>query len=990
MSFDQVVEAILDLELLDRPAGDSRKHSADALRHIRTAILRFFHEVFVNMADARSLHQFSGEGNRLYGPPGAPTPHPKDRWRNQESLFSHLCHEIELLVKSSKATAEKFEVMTCNASVSSVQKILPASGLEYHYIYVCSAILPCLLDYYLRHYVFTVRAGNSNSEDCARMALRVFSSVSSLLEAPGFLGQTDANLCSKLLGTLETLGVKVSTPHMLEFAVPEEVSSVQLLEASIRNSASPAAVSSRMSFAISYPQFVMDLQNTMSGGGGSRSGMRISKVLAENQDSLLAHVMHAVKCSTDEDEGFMDDTFCLNWLEAVRGAFYFTLSDAESTWQDFSQYRPPKAATKGSLYRVGRRFLEAGALRMSLVLMNHTRQDIVLSAISLASQILVACPEEAQASAASNLKQEGIDKILVSIQTRLRQFAESARQSHAFAKEKADVEGSAQGLENEVVLGSLDRTRLGACDLLEMLQRLCKGHEKLQTMMSRLSAHISDVLEDLERNIISAIMANDPVPVLIMVKSFEFFSAAIGGPNNRVRLDLTRTAVVQLINRLLAKVRLNETGADSLQQNFRAMLRASAMRLLSDLLQTPLEPLVSKRLIDTIDWNHLLLKSWPEAHEALTRTAETLQVTPETLLNGHQTPRDTHEYLYRLESQACEQTSSRVQETACARAADIAHEGLMLAKILATLEGEDAFSHYPNLQGRRILIRNLLDEGGDVASFYTQRIVSVEMIRKHVLQRLYFILPESAKSIGADALDAIDEHLFRDLPTDNERERQEALLERMTAAANRLRCQVELSASSNSWVLHHKGNITCATAGLAIAINLVFIILFEEHGSEAEICLPSGRFVDFGHLGLPFFWQSTWLLLLLAVFHVLFSGLRLYASLVEKFPLHIFQERQRVMLEREKAEHIGAEPTLMDHATMRAAAVHATVTDGLVIFNFVLFSSSTLVGSRIVCACVCMCVCVLVLTLVLVLLTAPCARSGRDWFTRHFCMLYLW
>lgn len=90
MTLEEVLEAILDLELLDRPAGDTRKHSADGLRYVRTAIVKFFHEVYVNMADARSRHQLSAEGNRIYG--FGPTPHPKDRWRNQECLMQVALH----------------------------------------------------------------------------------------------------------------------------------------------------------------------------------------------------------------------------------------------------------------------------------------------------------------------------------------------------------------------------------------------------------------------------------------------------------------------------------------------------------------------------------------------------------------------------------------------------------------------------------------------------------------------------------------------------------------------------------------------------------------------------------------------------------------------------------------------------------------------------------------------------------------------------------
>lgn len=182
MSFDLVLEAILDLELLDRPAGDTRKHSPDALRYIRTALVRFFREVFVNMSDFRTLNEVAAEGNRMYG--FGPTPHPKDRWRSQLSLMHHFIQEIELLVKRGKAGKGTVNVSVAKkGKASGVQKVLPETPLEFHYIYVLEGILPCLVDYYGgRHYAFTLRAGNRNSEDCVLVASRLAAAVYMLLQ----------------------------------------------------------------------------------------------------------------------------------------------------------------------------------------------------------------------------------------------------------------------------------------------------------------------------------------------------------------------------------------------------------------------------------------------------------------------------------------------------------------------------------------------------------------------------------------------------------------------------------------------------------------------------------------------------------------------------------------------------------------------------------------------------------------------------------------
>jgi hypothetical protein len=45
---------------------------------------------------------------------------------------------------------------------------------------------------------------------------------------------------------------------------------------------------------------------------------------------------------------------------------------------------------------------------------------------------------------------------------------------------------------------------------------------------------------------------------------------------------------------------------------------------------------------------------------------------------------------------------------------------------------------------------------------------------------------------------------MQDLAVDNDKERQEMLLQRMVACANDLHCQVELSSSEFKWVIEQK------------------------------------------------------------------------------------------------------------------------------------------------------------------------------------------
>jgi hypothetical protein len=54
-----------------------------------------------------------------------------------------------------------------------------------------------------------------------------------------------------------------------------------------------------------------------------------------------------------------------------------------------------------------------------------------------------------------------------------------------------------------------------------------------------------------------------------------------------------------------------------------------------------------------------------------------------------------------------------------------------------------------------------------------------------------------------------NEYVVQDLTTDNDKERQEMLFERMMSCADDLTCQVELSSGDFKWVIEHKAWYVC-------------------------------------------------------------------------------------------------------------------------------------------------------------------------------------
>ena len=158
---------------------------------------------------------------------------------------------------------------------------------------------------------------------------------------------------------------------------------------------------------------------------------------------------------------------------------------------------------------------------MALLLIPQSNKEIALDAIRLANQILHACSAEAQDSVVSVIKDKGEDRVLVYLQDCLQRFADDAKHSSCkdmLRPQPASVQKHRQ--KERVHVGC------GACELLEMLEHLCKGHERLQSILRshNVLSVVVDFLEHVERNIMTAVMEDNTVTVLTMVKGFDFLA----------------------------------------------------------------------------------------------------------------------------------------------------------------------------------------------------------------------------------------------------------------------------------------------------------------------------------------------------------------------------------------------------------------------------------------------------------------------------------
>jgi len=170
-----------------------------------------------------------------------------------------------------------------------------------------------------------------------------------------------------------------------------------------------------------------------------------------------------------------------------------------------------------------------------------------------------------------------------------------------------------------------------ACELLEMIELICRGHQKIQRALREhdvLTSLIS-FMEELERDLLSSLNTLDGITIFTLAKGFHVLTAAIGGPFDKNRDAITRTSILTMLNRIFGK--LNYSKSDTTQNILKSHVRSAAAWLLLDLLQSPSNPIVAKRVLETIDWDGFLT-ALKNSKECLLEMCSLLHTTPEDLM----------------------------------------------------------------------------------------------------------------------------------------------------------------------------------------------------------------------------------------------------------------------------------------------------------------------------------------------------------------------
>lgn len=170
-----------------------------------------------------------------------------------------------------------------------------------------------------------------------------------------------------------------------------------------------------------------------------------------------------------------------------------------------------------------------------------------------------------------------------------------------------------------------------ACELLEMIEQMCKGHQKIQRALREhdvLTSLIS-FMEELERDLLSSLSTLDGVTVFTLAKGFHVLTAAIGGPFDKNRDAITRTSILTMLNRTFGK--LAYSSGDATHNILKSHVRSAAVWLLLDLLQSPSNAAVAKRILETIDWDGFVA-AISNSKECLGEMCALLQTSPEDLM----------------------------------------------------------------------------------------------------------------------------------------------------------------------------------------------------------------------------------------------------------------------------------------------------------------------------------------------------------------------
>ena len=347
----------------------------------------------------------------------------------------------------------KFE--RANSAPSHVSERPPGSDVRIHASYVLDSILPCLADYYSRQYRATLRKGNRCSEVCEQHAERACAAVVKLVEGGKLAREQDVQACLHVLNAASKVGIQARTDvqYMLPFALPPPTHRNDPCKLGRRLEEAWPVFFSEVATVLRVPggagkgdeinninsDYAKDGTNSATDVDGSDGIKEVARLLSRSHDMYLSSLCHVLSHG-ERNPATVPASLCRSFLPALRGALYLAVSTPMTegaNWLAFLTNAPPDLddADTPDVGMQYNRFLQVGALRCSLLLTSHSSEDVVLSAVRLSSQLLSACPSEAQGAAMEVLKNDN-RKVLWSLRACLQRTLEQIKASKKLRKKE--------------------------------------------------------------------------------------------------------------------------------------------------------------------------------------------------------------------------------------------------------------------------------------------------------------------------------------------------------------------------------------------------------------------------------------------------------------------------------------------------------------------------------------------------------------------------
>jgi hypothetical protein len=696
--------------------------------------------------------------------------------------MDHFLEEIEGL-SSSIIQYQRTNSNGENPKIISGISMIPSDvkSIDYYWSYVFGAILPCLDRYYSNQKISNVNAVEYSRYFSRRnlYASRFAVALRDLVSTTK-LGPVEAKTCHNLHVRLTSLGIEAGVDLSLSAVInPDHVGSVdatKLINTSWTNFISDLAA-------------LPDISELCKPSAGV--SLLCDKISSEASDDVVGNVMVGVLAILGKEPTAAGDKLCRTLLDSL-----IHLLEAGTT-------------THAKL-------LEAGVLQTVMRLVSSQNEQIVYNSVHLMWAILVQCKDDAQQAANELLSGGDGQTFLKACRVCIKLFFDQLKASNKQRKRKgkgSDEQGQQHSSEtsprDEGGEGASQHARL-ACELLESLEILCRDREGVQKGLRECEVltAIVDFMIEVERNVLSEINRGNAMFVLMLAKGFLTLAAALSGPNIPNRLALTHTGTLSMMDRLLAKLSYPPAG-NLVHAHLTATVRTASISLLLVLFELPSDNLAAKRVLETID-GRLFFRSWLQSRallDELLRELAPLGVAgPSDFVRSapcHHWP-NIDEYHERAAVVAAAQGTDAAKREAALRyvAADVLHEGFLMASVLGAATDDGLFSAemVGPLARQAELSEQLQEAENRPLAFYTDRLASVEIVREGALERLRFRVLEECVALKGDArfLGRVGEALYHELETDSDDARQTALLERMVDFSDDLLCEAELAAGPHS------------------------------------------------------------------------------------------------------------------------------------------------------------------------------------------------